>query len=158
MRKQRAVRRIYGMKYSWKGHKNRTRHKNKIKVEASLVSLCKKHKLQHPHHVKMSLLGPTVEKGQAFWQMSWWFLVEEGKESVSGQFCDRFAGYSSVSPCSDILPFTGVGMKFSWRSMGLAYLWCRFDSSMWQGTFCPESTFSTDSLTVSVHPSVQSMY
>ena len=31
MRKRRVVGRIYGMKYSWKGHKDRNRHKNRIK-------------------------------------------------------------------------------------------------------------------------------
>ena len=31
VRKRRVVRRIYGMKYSWKGHKNRNRHKNRMK-------------------------------------------------------------------------------------------------------------------------------
>ena len=52
MRKQRAVRRIYGMKYSWKGHKDRK------KTEwASSVGLCLRHKPQHPHHVKESLRG-----------------------------------------------------------------------------------------------------
>ena len=28
VRKRRVVGRIYGMKYSWKGHKDRNRHKN----------------------------------------------------------------------------------------------------------------------------------
>ena len=37
--KRRVARRIYGMKYSWKGHKDRNRHKNK-KEWASLVGLC----------------------------------------------------------------------------------------------------------------------
>ena len=31
MRKRRVVGRIYGMNYSWKGHKHRNRHKNRIK-------------------------------------------------------------------------------------------------------------------------------
>ena len=31
MRKRRVVGRIHGMKYSWKGHKDRNRHKNRIK-------------------------------------------------------------------------------------------------------------------------------
>ena len=31
VRKRRVVGRIYGMKYSWKGHKERNRHKNRIK-------------------------------------------------------------------------------------------------------------------------------
>ena len=31
MRKRRVVGRFYGMKYSWKGHKDRNRHKNRIK-------------------------------------------------------------------------------------------------------------------------------
>ena len=47
--------RFYGMKYSWKGHKDRNWHKNSIKMsgQARLV-LCQRHKLQHLHHVKMS--------------------------------------------------------------------------------------------------------
>ena len=57
MRKQSDVGRIYGMKYSWKGHKDRNRHKNRIKRsgQARLVYV-KDIKLQHPHHV--NLLGP----------------------------------------------------------------------------------------------------
>ena len=31
VRKRRVVGRIYGMKYSWKGHKDRNRHKSRIK-------------------------------------------------------------------------------------------------------------------------------
>ena len=42
------------MKYSWKGHKDRKRHKNRIKEWASLVGLRQKSKPQHPHHVKVS--------------------------------------------------------------------------------------------------------
>ena len=55
MRKRRVVGRIYGVKYRWKGHKDRNGHKNRIKKEwASSVSLCQGHKPQHPHHVKAS--------------------------------------------------------------------------------------------------------
>ena len=58
MRKRRVVGRIYGMKYSRKGYKDRNRHKNRIKKEcASSVGLCQKHKPQHPHHVKVSPRG-----------------------------------------------------------------------------------------------------
>ena len=58
MRKLKVVGRIYGMKYSWKGHKDRTRHKNGIKKEwASSVGLCQKHKQRHPNHVKVSPRG-----------------------------------------------------------------------------------------------------
>ena len=74
VRKRRVVGRIYGMKYSWKGHKDRNRHKNRIKKEsdvkhryniynrlerneASAVGLCQKHKPQHLHHVKVSPPG-----------------------------------------------------------------------------------------------------
>ena len=62
---QRIVGRIYGMKYSWNGHKDRNRHKNRIKKEwASSVGLCQKHKPQHPHHVKVSPWGQKQRRGQ----------------------------------------------------------------------------------------------
>ena len=50
----------------------------------------------------------------------------------------------------------GVGMWFNWYSIRLACCWRRFESLLWQGIFLPESTFSEDPLTVSVHPCVQS--
>ena len=51
------------MKYSWKGHKDRNRHKNRIKrSEASSVGLCQKCKPQHPHHVKMNPLWRTIKR------------------------------------------------------------------------------------------------
>ena len=63
MRKWRVVRRIHGMKYSWKGSKDKNRHKNRNKKEwASLVGLCQKYKLQHPHQAKASLRGLTITK------------------------------------------------------------------------------------------------
>ena len=43
-----------------------------------------------------------------------------------------------------------VGIQLSWQSIRVASCWCRFDSLVRQGNFLPESTFSADSLTVSV--------
>ena len=41
VRKRRVVVRIYGMRYSGKGHKDRNRHKNRMKKEwASSVGSC----------------------------------------------------------------------------------------------------------------------
>ena len=42
------------MKYSWKGRKNGSRHKNRIKRGGQARQ---KHTPQHPHHVKVSLRG-----------------------------------------------------------------------------------------------------
>ena len=42
VRKRRVVGRIYRMKYSWKGHKNRNRHKNRIKRVGKLGWLLSK--------------------------------------------------------------------------------------------------------------------
>ena len=39
MRKRWVVGRIYGMKYSWKGHKDRNRHKNRIKKKSGQARL-----------------------------------------------------------------------------------------------------------------------
>ena len=47
-------------------------------------------------------------------------------------------------------------MQLSWQSIGPARHRRRFDSPERQGIFLPESTFNADSLTVSVHPRVQS--
>ena len=59
--KAESCRRIYGMKYNEKDHKDRNRHKNRIKKErASSVGLCQTHKPQHPHHAKVSPWGPTL--------------------------------------------------------------------------------------------------
>ena len=43
-------------------------------------------------------------------------------------------------------------MYISWSSIGLACRWHRFDSTVWQGIFLPQSTFSADSLTVHTLP------
>ena len=52
MRKRGGIWRICGMKYSWKGHKDRNRHKNRMKRsgQAGMIYV----KRQHPHHVKVS--------------------------------------------------------------------------------------------------------
>ena len=57
MRKQRVVRRIFGMKYTRKGLKDRNRHKNRIKKKewASSVVVCQIQNLQHSYHLKVSL-------------------------------------------------------------------------------------------------------
>ena len=60
VRKRRAVRRIYGMKYSWTGHKDRNRHKNRIKSSGQAWLVYVRHKPQHPHHVKVSPRGLDV--------------------------------------------------------------------------------------------------
>ena len=58
VRKRRVVRRFHGMKYSWKGHKDKRRHNlQNEKAWASPVGLCRKHKLQHLHQVKVSPWG-----------------------------------------------------------------------------------------------------
>ena len=61
MRKRRVVGRIYGVKYSRKGHKNRNRHKNRIKTggQAQLVDV-KDINREHPHHVKVGPWGSTI--------------------------------------------------------------------------------------------------
>ena len=66
MRKRRVVGRIYGMKCSSKGHKDRNRNKDRIKRsrKALLVyvkDICQRHKPQHPHHVKVSPWGPNFD-------------------------------------------------------------------------------------------------
>ena len=48
------------------------------------------------------------------------------------------------------------GCSIVWQSVGTARCWLRFDSPVRQGIFLPVSTFSAESLTVSVHPRVQS--
>ena len=50
MRKRRVAGRIYGTRYSCKGHKDRKRHKNRIKGNG-----------QAPHHVKVSPRGLTMK-------------------------------------------------------------------------------------------------
>ena len=59
MRKRRVVGRIYGRKYSWKGHKDRNRHKNRIRSrgQARLAYVEFWHKPQHLHRLKASLRG-----------------------------------------------------------------------------------------------------
>ena len=56
MSERRVAGRIYGMKYSWKGHKDRNRHKNRIKRSGQTRLVCF-YKPQHPHHVKVSPRG-----------------------------------------------------------------------------------------------------
>ena len=47
------------MKYSWKGRKDRNRHKNRIKRSGQARLVYVRHKLYHPHHVKVSPRGLT---------------------------------------------------------------------------------------------------
>ena len=61
VRKRRAVRRIYGMKYGGKGDKDRKSQEQNEKEWASSVGLCYKHNPQLPHHVKMSPQGPGTK-------------------------------------------------------------------------------------------------
>ena len=49
-----------------------------------------------------------------------------------------------------------VGMQLSWQSIRTARCQRRFDSLVRQGIFLLQSTFSADSLAVSIHPHVQS--
>ena len=44
-------------KYSWKGHKDRNRHRNRIKRSGKARLVYVWHKPQHPHHVKVSAWG-----------------------------------------------------------------------------------------------------
>ena len=54
------------MKYSWKGRKDRNRHKNRKKEWASKwVGLCQKPKPRRPHHVKVS---PRGSQNKTFWK------------------------------------------------------------------------------------------
>ena len=54
----------------WKGHKNRNRHKKRMKRSGqSSVGLCQRQKPQHPHHVKESLWGRNSTK-------DWWTLTK----------------------------------------------------------------------------------
>ena len=59
VRKQRVVGRMYGMKYSGKGDKDKQTQEQNKEEWASSAGLCQKHKLQHPHHVKWSPRGRT---------------------------------------------------------------------------------------------------
>ena len=70
MRKQRIIRRIYGMKYSWKGNRQKQTQEQNKKERASSVGLCEGCKLQHPHHVKVSLWGWTLQVLFNVWQYS----------------------------------------------------------------------------------------
>ena len=54
MRKRRVVGTFYGMKYGWKRHKDRNRHKNRIKRSGQARWVYARHKSQRPHHVKVS--------------------------------------------------------------------------------------------------------
>ena len=62
------------MKYSWKGHKDRNRHKNKIKRSEQARLVYVRHKLQHPQHVKLSpqgLLGRGSMQERGTTQDTW---------------------------------------------------------------------------------------
>ena len=52
---------IYGMKYSRKSHKDRTRCKTRIKWSGQARLVCVRHKPLRPHHVKASSWGPKTE-------------------------------------------------------------------------------------------------
>ena len=52
MRKRTVVGRIYGMKYSWKGHKDRNRHKNRIKRKNINTPHCAEEDHYTPHYTR----------------------------------------------------------------------------------------------------------
>ena len=62
-RKRRVVRRIYRMKYSWKGYKDRNGHTSRLKRSEQAWLFYVKHKPKHPHHEKMSPRGPLTDAG-----------------------------------------------------------------------------------------------
>ena len=45
-----------------KGHKDRSRHKNRIKRSGQARLVCLRQKPSHPHHVKVSPRGPRVSR------------------------------------------------------------------------------------------------
>ena len=49
---------MYGIEYSWKGHKDRKRQELNVKACARSTGLCQRHKRQHPYHVKVSPWRP----------------------------------------------------------------------------------------------------
>ena len=58
--KTESCRKINWMKYSWKGHGDRNRHKNRIKRSGQARLVYVRHKPYYPHHVKLSPLGLTL--------------------------------------------------------------------------------------------------
>ena len=78
MRKRRVVGRIYRMSYSWKGHEDRNRRKNRIKRSGGKLGWSynvKEHKQQHPHHVKASPRGLKQASSSAVWKSVTWHLT-----------------------------------------------------------------------------------
>ena len=95
MNKRRVVGRIYGMKYSWKGHKDRNRHKNRIKKKewASSAGLCQNHKLQHPHQVKVSVRGTAYNGDNTHPQPCLWLDAHDGQNNfIEDGMTDVLAG------------------------------------------------------------------
>ena len=77
-------------------------------------------------------------------------LEKAGKKHVLAR-----TKYSSAKELN-LTDTLSMGRSTVGESIGLACCWCRFDSMVQQGIFLSESTFSVDSLIVSVQPLVQS--
>ena len=74
-RHRESHREIYGKKYSWRAIKTetdtRTEHKGVGKL--GWFNLHQRHKLQHPHHMKVSLWWHT--SCQIFWRCAWKSII-----------------------------------------------------------------------------------
>ena len=100
MGKWRVVGKIYGMKYSWKGHKDRNRQEQKKKKEwANLAGLCQKRKRQHPNHMMVSLRGPVY---RIYHQ---WYDDEDDKMNIV-QGLQGKVGEGGHSTSGVVVPYT----------------------------------------------------
>ena len=116
MRKLRVVGKIYEMKYSWKGHKDRKRHKNRIKRSGQTRLVYVWHKVWHPHHAKVTLGDSKVESIESI--QFWWPSPPLPHHHIRGlcQNVDVLSDRGRLSIYLDLKVSTSLSLSLSlWR-------------------------------------------
>ena len=110
MRKRRVVGRIYGMKYSWKGHKDRNRHKNSKKRSGQI-------RLIYVKGINRNILTPVgISRAGADWRTQPWI------ERLRGSSLESPACIIHRLSIRAVLVFPSFLFCSPWREAG--DVWC----------------------------------
>ena len=123
VRKQRVVRRIYGMKYSWKGHIDRNRHQTRTKRSGQAWLVYVRHKPWHPHHVKGSPQGLGRNR-KTIWLI---IMHHHTKFGVKGSAIQKISsGHTYIDILNFALTLTlNTTIKFLHKTLCLMIMYCQ---------------------------------